>query len=249
MTATAGYLHDVGMARNLGSQSELSAPPAVRAAPPGWRDPRLWIGVAIVAVSVVAGARLLASADDTVSVWALSSDMGAGDEVREDDLIAHQIRFADDTELQHYFSVDDKLPADLELTRGVGEGELLPRGAVGSAAETDTLQIPLAVDAEQVPASVQDGSVVDIYLVSSTATSTVTHTDGEPAAGAPANFAGEPGPALEAVTVVDAPRLEESFGTSGKRQLVLAVAEKDARRFFALLGSYDNPVITVVRRG
>ncbi|MCW2794950.1 MAG: hypothetical protein JWM79_447, partial [Nocardioides sp.] len=37
--------------------------------------------------------------------------------------------------------------------------------------------------------------------------------------------------------------------TSGKRQLVLAVAEKDARRFFALLGTTDSPVITVVRRG
>ena len=37
---------------------------------PAWRDPRLWIGVVLVAASVVAGARLLAAADDTVQVWA-----------------------------------------------------------------------------------------------------------------------------------------------------------------------------------
>ena len=51
------------------------------------------------------------------------------------------------------------------------------------------------------------------------------------------------------MTVVDAPPLEESFGSTGKRQLVLAVAEQDASRFFRLLGSSENPVITVVRRG
>ena len=44
--------------------------------PPGWRDPRLWIGIAIVAVSVVAGARLLAAADDSVTVWAAAADLG-----------------------------------------------------------------------------------------------------------------------------------------------------------------------------
>jgi hypothetical protein len=55
-------------------------------------------------------------------------------------------------------------------------------------------------------------------------------------------------PALAAVTVVDAPALTETFGTSGKRQLVLAVEEPEVRRFFRLLGSLDGPVVTVVRR-
>ena len=39
-------------------------------------DPRLWVGVAIVAVCVVAGARLLAAADDTVAVWAVAPTWG-----------------------------------------------------------------------------------------------------------------------------------------------------------------------------
>ena len=37
------------------------------APPPGWRDPRLWIGVAIVAVSVLVGALVLGTSDDTVA--------------------------------------------------------------------------------------------------------------------------------------------------------------------------------------
>ncbi|MCW2765672.1 MAG: hypothetical protein JWO11_1631 [Nocardioides sp.] len=209
----------------------------MRAAAPGWRDPRLWVGVAIVAVSVVVGARLLAAADDTVPVWALSADMGTGDHVTADDLVAHRVRFSDAAAQELYFTADDQLPADLELTRPVSEGELLPRSAVGSATELDTVEVPIAVDAEQVPPSVEAGTVVDVYLVPS-----VPPDRGKPAATGAT-------PALAAVAVVDAPRLEDTFGTSGKRELVLAVPDKDARRFFALLGSTDNPVITVVRRG
>jgi hypothetical protein len=235
-----GEVHDVPVVRNLGTSGVSDAPPAVRATTPGWRDPRLWVGVVIVLVSVVAGARLLAAADDTVAVWALASDLGAGDHVEAGDLVATRVRFADDGDLDRYFTADDELPPDLELTRAVSAGELLPRAAVGPAAQTDTVEMPIAVDAEQVPPSVQAGAVVDVYLVPS-----VPAGPGERAGASEPG----PGPALSAVTVVDAPALEETFGTSGKRQLVLAVGDKDARRFFALLGATDSPVISVVRRG
>ena len=226
------------MATDLGTSTKAPTPPATRAATPGWRDPRLWVGVLIVAVSVVAGGRLLSTADDTVPVWSVATDMGAGDEVHAEDLVATRVRFADTGDLAGYFTADDELPADLVLTRGVGAGELLPRAAVGAAGDSDTLQVPVAVDTEQVPASVRAGSVVDVYLVSSAAPADGTT---QPRAGG--------GPALSAVTVVDAPPLEDGFGTTGKRQLVLAVDEHAASRFFRRLGSAESPVITVVRRG
>lgn len=199
----------------------------------------MWIGIMIVAVSVLAGARLLSAADDTVSLWAAASDMGAGDEVTADDLVATRVRFADAGDLDGYFTVDDELPADLALTRGVGTGELLPRAAVGSADDGDLLQVPIAVDAELVPSSVESGSVVDIYLVAASA----SRSAGRAQAGE------DSAPALAGVTVVDAPPLDEGFAATGKRQLVLAVDEQATSRFFGLLGAYDSPVLTVVRRG
>ena len=111
----------------------MAATPAQRVRRPGWRDPRLWVGVVLVAGSVVAGSRLLAAADDTVQVWAASSDLGAGARLTEEDLVAARVRFADESTLAGYFTVDDELPADLELVHGVRAGELLPRAAVGSA--------------------------------------------------------------------------------------------------------------------
>jgi len=228
------------VATTLGDATGLgdAATPAQRVRRPGWRDPRLWVGVVLVAGSVVAGARLLAAADDTVQVWAAASDLGAGARLSEDDLVAARVRFSDDQALAGYYTVDDELPADLELVHGVAAGDLLPRTAVGSAGDSGLVEVPIAVEPEQVPGSVAAGSVVDVYVVAA------PPPDEGAAAGVPVE-----GPALAGVTVVDAPALEDSFGTSGRRQLVLAVPEDAAAPFFVLLGSQDAPVLTVVRRG
>ena len=238
------------MARNLGDATAAASasgglptasdvPAALRGQRPAWRDPRLWIGIVLVAASVVVGARVLAAADDTVRVWAVARDLGAGQRVEADDLVAQRVRFADDGALEGYFTVDDELPADLELTRSVAGGELLPRGAVGTPDETGLVEVPVAVEPELVPPSVAPGDVVDVYVVAPIS----ADADGKAQAPPPE------GPALAGATVVDAPELASSFGTSGKRQLVLAVPEADAPAFFALLARYDAPSLTVVRRG
>ena len=195
------------------------------------------MGVAIVAASVVAGARLLAAADDTVPVWSAATDMGAGDRVTSADLVASRVRFADADALEGYFTVDDELPADMQLTSGITAGELLPRSSVGSTTRSGLVELPVAVDPEQVPPSVDAGAVVDVYVVGA-ASVTADKADRESTGG----------PVLANVTVVEAPELADSFGTTGKRQLVLAVPEADATSFFELLGRYDAPVLTVVRR-
>ncbi len=235
MTRGRSGLHDVRVSRNLGGPD---APLATRATAPGWRDPRLWIGIAIVAVSVVAGARLLGAADDSVAVWAVESDMGAGDTVTADDLVSQRVRFVEDGDLETYFVVAEELPSGLQLKRGVGAGELLPRAAVGPAAEGDTIQLPVAVDSSLVPPAVRAGSVVDVYL---------TGTAGEGSGGSGATDRSEA--VLTGVTVIDVPVIDESFAVSGRRQLVLAVTEEDAARYFRVVGPLDDPSLTVLWRG
>ena len=200
-------------------------PAATRATRPGWRDPRLWIGVAIVAVSVVAGARLLAGADESVTVWVAGSDLAAGDEVAGDDLEPRRVRFVDDTDLDHYLPADEPLPADARLLRGVGEGELVPRAAIGAAEDTGLLHLPVAVDPALVPGSVSSGSVVSVYVRGT---------------GRCVECAG---PALEGVTVVEARSADD---LTGARQLVLAVEQEEADRWFALLADLEAPVVTVL---
>jgi len=210
---------------------------------PGWRDPRLWIGVAIVAACIVAGARLLGSADDTVAVWAVRADAGAGAILTRADLETHRVHFATSSDLDDYYRADATLPDHLALTRGIGSGELLPRSAIASGPASDQVQVPLAVEPVRVPPAVRSGSVVDVYVAGGPGSG--------PGSGLGAADAGDAGaaPALNAVTVVAAPGLDDVFGSAqSKRQLTLAVPEKRAQAFFGLLGGLDDPTITVVLR-
>ena len=144
-------------------------PTARRASAPGWRDPRLWIGVGLVAASVLVGALVLGTSDDTVAVWAATDAMGPGS-------CADRRR-------------PDRTPGGL---RRRGRRRALRRrrraAAVGRPAcctawprasccpaprsarsETSALrQVPVSVASDQVPGSVGEGDVVDVYLRPST---------------------------------------------------------------------------------
>jgi hypothetical protein len=51
------------------------------------------------------------------------------------------------------------------------------------------------------------------------------------------------------VTVVSASSVDEGFGASGRRQLVLGVSDDQVGGYFEIYGAADGPVVTVVRRG
>lgn len=216
-------------------------PGAVRTSTPGWRDPRLWVGVAIVAASVLVGVRVLASADESIAVWSVAGDVGAGDRLSDDDLVTTRVRFSDGDDLARYFTVDDELPDDLRIVRGLGAGELLPRTAIGSDDDAGLVEISLPVAPLRVPPSVGPGSIVDVYVsdagdVPDESTGETRGSVAEPAA-----------PALSGVSVVDAPLPDEGLGFSGDRQLVLAVTAEQAPAFYALLDSLVDPVVSVAR--
>jgi hypothetical protein len=141
------------------------AQPALRARRPGWRDPRIVVGVLIVALSVLAGARLLAAADDTVGVWAVRHNLPAGAALRADELVPRRVHFAEGSDAARYLPSDRRLPGGATLARDIGAGELLPRSAVTTVRTTSVVEVPLAVAPEDVPATVTRGSVVDVWAV------------------------------------------------------------------------------------
>lgn len=222
------------MVPDTGPEPRPTTPaPARRASGPGWRDPRLWVGIIIVTASVVLGARLLASADDTVEVWAAGSDLGPGETLSAEDLVAVRVRFADAAQLDRYLPVTVELPVEPTLLRGLEGGELLPRSSLGEAETAGTVQVAVAVDDVRVPSSVGPGSVVDIYLLSGGAVS--------------AQRAEAPERVLHDVTVL-ASSLEEGFASSGQRKLELGVPSRQASTFFDVLAGDTEPVLSVARQ-
>jgi hypothetical protein len=209
----------------------------------GWRDPRLWVGVAILAGSVIVGAKVVSAADDTTSVWAVESNVAPGDPVTSDNLSVRRVRFVDTADQSRYLTATDEIPDGARMTRAVGAGELLPRSALGTAIETGVVELPITVDAGQVPPSVGAGSIVDLW-VADTDASVDLDPKGDKAARLP-----QAALALEGVVVVEAPRMAEGFGVAGTRQLVIGVPVEQADELAGALGAAAAGRVVVTRQG
>lgn len=229
------------------THAPVDVPTATRAQPPGWRDPRLWIGVALVAVSIIAGARILGSADDSVTVWSAARDMAPGDTLREDDLVSTSVRFGDANDLTHYLQTSEPLPDDLVLTRGLGIGELVPTTALGGGEEADTVIVSLAFPRELIPTNIDTGSVIELLVIP------------EDDAGQGSDQGSDQGPdgstttpttVLTDVVVIDAPSVADSFGSvSSGRQLVLGIPETDSEALAGILAASEDRRVRVLVRG
>ena len=208
-----------------------ASPPAVRGTRSRWRDPRLVVGVALIAVSVLLGARLLGGADTTVGVWATRAAMNEGQPVTVRDLVRREVRFGDQSDADRYLPADAGLPAGSTLDRAVGAGELLPRAAVGGARTGSITEVPLSVNTEAVPDTVRVGSVVDVWVT----------PDGDPAPRSTLVF--------EDVAVVSAPRSATSLGPSATRQVIVGVGADQQSRLPASIAalSVGTVVLTVQR--
>ena len=151
--------------------TDVPSPPATRLAAPGWLDARFVAGVFLVLVSVVAGSTLLARADDTVGVWAVTRDVAAGEVLSASDVAVVQVDLPDPA---RYVLAGGRTPEGQVLGRAVGSGELL---AVGAVLPPDRLEprrlVSLPVDRLHVSPGLRPGDLVDVYSTRATAEAVV----------------------------------------------------------------------------
>ena len=215
-------------------------PPVTRSRRPGWRNPRLVLGVLLVSASVIGGARLLATADDTVAVWTTTRALPDGATLAEADLGRERVRFPDQATADGYLSADRPAPVGAVLDRRVGAGELLPRAAVAPRERSELVELPLAVASDDLPATVRQGSVVDVWVA--------------PAAGADTATA-EARRVLEDVTVVAVPGTTDSLAPEATRQVIVGVPVERADApdgpdsLAAALGGLADGRVVVTRKG
>ena len=123
-------------------------------------DPRLAIGLLLVAGSVAGVLAIVSAADDTVEVYAAREPLAPGDRIEIADLEIRSVGLAD---ASTYYLVPGDVPSDgLVVTRPIAVGELLPASAVGSVDGLRLASLVLDVGG-QLAASVQPGSVVDVW--------------------------------------------------------------------------------------
>jgi hypothetical protein len=209
--------------------ARVRGPAARRVRSPQWLDLRLVLGVLLVLVSVLLGARVVGAADTTVPVWAASGDLAAGTVLSGGDLVAVDVRLEDSA--GRYLSTSTR-PEGRTLSRAVGAGELLPVSVLEEVPEL--VQLALPVQAGYVPPGLTRGQVVDVYAVADAA-------------------AGATGTADGTVTpvVTQAPVQAVSGRTDGVLssaattvQVVVSVAAGDADQVLASIGG--RPLVVVV---
>jgi hypothetical protein len=200
-----------------------------RVRPPRWLDLRLVLGVLLVLVSVLLGARVVGAADTTVPVWAASGDLAAGTVLSAGDLVAVDVRLDDAAD--RYLATSTR-PEGRALARAVRNGELLPRSVLEDVPEL--VQLALPVQAGYVPPGLDRGRVVDVYAVA------------DPAAGASGTADGAVALVVGAAPVQAVSGRADGVLSSATTtvQVVVSVAAGDAADVLTAIGG--RPLVVVV---
>jgi hypothetical protein len=185
---------------------DLPSPRATRLPRARWLDTRLLLGVLLVLLAVVLGAKVLADADERVQVWSVTRDLGSDTVLTPSDVSVTAVRL--DEAARSYVAASEDVDG-VVLTRPVGRGELLPLSAVTHDAAPDLRRVVIEVDRYGVT-GLDKGRVVDVYVV-------------------PEESAGEdevpPELVLASVTVAEDVRGEGGFGASGDKAAVTLLVE------------------------
>lgn len=211
-------------------RSGFGAPsaPAQRNRRARWKDGRLVLGVLLVAITALAGAKLLSAADDTTTIWAAKHDLTAGTELTSDDLTTVRVRFTSSDDADKYVAADADLKG-LVVSRAVDAGEFVPRDAAVSESDKERTELPLSVASGQLPADTASGDMVDIWVV--------PKEQGQPAK-----------LWWSDVRVLQIDAVKGVAGGTARRQVLIGLSTTEVNRLPAALTAMSTGEPTLIRR-
>lgn len=211
-------------------RSGFGAPsaPAQRNRRARWKDGRLVLGVLLVAITALAGAKLLSAADDTTTIWAAKHDLAAGTKLTSDDLTTVRVRFTSSDDADKYVAADANLKG-LVVARAVDSGEFVPRDAAVAESDTDRTELPLSVPSGQLPADTAAGDMVDIWVV--------PKSQGQAAK-----------PLWTSVRVLQIDAVKGVSGGTARRQVLIGLSRTDVQRLPIALTAMSTGEPTLIRR-
>jgi len=193
-----------------------------------WGDFRLWLGVSVLIGSMFIGARVMASGENTVTLWRATQDLAVGSSQLELEPVVLAMSGAETSYLQ------GTEPPSGTIVRPVGAGELLPVGALQTSAdeqregEWPIRIVTVPVNPLHVAIGINVGDQVDVWASPDKINSTVTEA--------------APREVLSNITVIQIAR--DVVGTGGDIGVVLAVPQPDVS---ALVQAMRTGVIDLVK--
>ena len=126
------------------------------------KDPRLWAGVLLLAISVLLGQSMLARAGARTPAIVLKHDLSQGSVLRQQDLTFAQIAIPNEEVLL----TDASQALGQTLTRTMVAGEIVTIHDVADGVSSDLRQVTIPLRAGHIP-PVQYGDLVDIWVSAS----------------------------------------------------------------------------------
>ncbi|MDW4573317.1 SAF domain-containing protein [Microbacterium sp. M3] len=124
-----------------------------------WGDARFFLGVLLVAASVIGVWLVVTAARQTVPVYAAAHTIVPGEAIGPGDLEVVDVALG---ELSGTYLAAGGLGDEAVATRTIEAGELVPAASVGQADEARTTSVVVR-SAVDVPASVEAGTVVEVW--------------------------------------------------------------------------------------
>lgn len=211
--------------------------PAQRLSRSRWRQPRLVVGLLLVAAAVVLGARVLAALDDSVLVWQVDSSARAGSPTSGLDVSPVAVRFDDAGTQAAYLSADQGLPVDGVVARDLAPGELLAVTDLRDEQDVTVGQLPIDVPTGSMPADLAAGDRVDVWVV-----------PGAAAGAAPSAGGATPVRGVRVLAQVRVAAVTAAGSTVGDtRQLLVDLSDRDAARLDSVLGQLASGAPVAIR--
>ncbi|MBM3668402.1 MAG: hypothetical protein FJW97_00095 [Actinobacteria bacterium] len=182
---------------------------AMRVSTPRWTDFRLWLGLALVVGAMFAGAHLLSSDGDDVTVWQATRDLPEGAVIADLRPVTVSLGDAGDD----YLAANDVVTG--RMLWPVSAGELIPRRAVVAGDLAGARLVTMPVDPLRLPPDLMPGDRVDVWAT--------------PSERAEALLV----PQLIVPGVTVASISEDTVGIGGQIAVVLTVAEADVAEVVA----------------
>lgn len=128
---------------------------------PGWKDPRLLVGILLVLVSVAAVVLLVRQADSRVEYWAAAQDIAPGAALKPEHVTVVSANLGDSA--QEYLPADEPLPEHVAAVATVRQGELLPAGGLAAQDPEQRQQITVQIS-DLLPEHLSTGDRVDLWI-------------------------------------------------------------------------------------
>lgn len=200
---------------------------------PSWRDPKLGVGVVLVAAAVALGSWSVSAASQSVEVYVADRGLAPGEALSAENVGIGQVRPG--TIEQHYVLADEELPPDTVLLRAVGAGELIPRAALGRAEELDVRPVLVPLPAVH-PSALEPGRLVDLWVTDPPRQSAVGDADRD-----------EPRVLAEALVVSEVVAGDSVLSGAGSSSIEVLVPREDlARVLDAVSGPGEIVVVPVL---